>query len=89
MGAKSTKSRASRNYEDFVIGAPSRFFYFLRPFVWAWARLGKTDSTRYYGTSIRRVGTSKVEVTFDLPPTVKERMQRAVAAGKQIRLFVL
>ena len=83
------KRSRTRHYEDFVIGTPSGLFYLMRPLVWVWAQFGKSKRAKYYGTSIRRVGKSKIEVTFDLPPTVKQQMARAIKAGKAIRLFVL
>ncbi len=79
-----------RHYEDFVIGTPSWLLYLIRPIGWLMTRLGKqVPISQYYGTSVRRVGKNKVEVTFDLPPRVKQQMIRAIEAGKSIRLFVL
>ena len=83
------KTKPHPHYQDFVISTPSPLFYGLKPLVWLWARFSKSASARYYGTTIRRVGKSKIEVTFDLPPTVKQQMHKAIEAGKTIRLFVL
>ena len=79
-----------RHYEDFVIGTPSWLLYLIRPWAWLLASFGRqVPASRYYSTSIRRVGRNKIEVTFDLPPTIKQQMNKAIAAGKSIRLFVL
>lgn len=83
------KTTTTRYYEDFVIGTPSNIFYFLRPLVWAYNVVKKDKSRKYYQTQVRRVGKSKIEVTFDLPPAVKQKMHKAIESGKQIRLFVL
>lgn len=81
--------RAS-NYQDFVIGTPKATFYVMRPVSWLLVKFGLIKTRpNYYGTMVRRVGTSKIEVTFDLPPNIKQQMSSAIEAGKQIRLFVL
>lgn len=78
------------HYQDFVIGSPKATFYIMRPISWLLTKLGLAKKhPLYYGTSIRRVGNTKIEVTFDLPPTIKQQMHSAIQAGKQIRLFVL
>ncbi len=79
---------AGAHYQDFVIGAPTTLLRLAKPFFWLGGRLGK-HPTPYYGTTVRRVGKSKIEVTFDLPPTIKQQMHKAIQAGKQIRLLVL
>jgi hypothetical protein len=80
----------AKHYQDFVIAAPTAPLYWIRPVAWLKNKLGKpARSGRYYGTTVRRVGKTKIEVTFDLPPSIKKQMHNAIEAGKQIRLFVL
>jgi hypothetical protein len=75
-------------YQDFIISdARSTTVW---DFIKHWLRLKTKRAARStYGTQVRRVGKHKVELTFDLPPTIRQRMQRAVSSGKQIRLVVL
>lgn len=83
------KARPGR-YQDFVIGTPSWLLYLVRALTWVMYHFfGKSPKVSYYGTTVRRVGKSKIEVTFDLPPTIKQQMSKAIESGKAIRLFVL
>ncbi|MBI3983814.1 hypothetical protein HY346_00780 [Candidatus Microgenomates bacterium] len=85
-----SNSFTRRHYQDFVITTPTSAFYVARPLAWLITRLGwGPKHINYYGTTVRRIGKTKIEVTFDLPPTIKQLMHEAIAAGKQIRLFVL
>ncbi len=79
------------HYQDFVIAGSTAPLYLIRPMAWLNSKLGhkSTRKNQFYRTTVRRVGKSKIEVTFDLPPTIKQQMHRAIEAGKQIRLMVL
>lgn len=82
--------RSSRHHQDFIISSSPTWLRWLHPLLWLGLKIkGRKYQANYYGTTIRRVGKSKIEVNFDLPPTVKQQMSNAVAAGKSIRLFVL
>lgn len=84
------KQILTSHYQDFVIASPTTPLYLIRPSAWFKSKFGKPDRTKaYYRTTVRRVGKTKIEVTFDLPPTIKQQMHRAIEAGKQIRLMVL
>lgn len=80
----------NKHYQDFVISSAPASMRWLHPLLWLGLKLkGRKSQASFYRTTIRRVGKSKMEVTFDLPPTVKQQMSKAVEAGKGIRLFVL
>lgn len=74
-------------YQDFIISdasttKPGQLFKH-------WFRLKiRRPAKAFYGTQVRRIGKSRIEVTFELPPKVRQQMQRAVESGKQIRLYV-
>lgn len=50
-------------------------------------RLRRTRG-RYYPTGTRQLQDGRVEVTFNLPPSVLRQWQTAITSGKKIRLFV-
>lgn len=80
----------NQHYQDFVISSSPTWMRWLHPLLWLGLKAkGRKYQASYYRTTIRRIGKSKMEVTFDLPPNVKQQMSKAVAAGKGIRLFVL
>lgn len=84
------KQLLSSHYQDFVIAGPTAPLYLIRPAAWFKSKFGKpVKGGQYYRTTVRRVGKTKIEVTFDLPPTIKQQMHNAIQAGKQIRLMVL
>lgn len=84
------KQLLSNHYQDFVIASPTAPLYLIRPSAWLKTKFGRVNrGSAYYRTTVRRVGKSQIEVTFDLPPTIKQQMHRAIEAGKQIRLLVL
>ncbi|MBI4101169.1 hypothetical protein HY441_01690 [Candidatus Microgenomates bacterium] len=80
----------SKHSQDFIISTSPTWLRWARPLLWLGLRLkGRKYQASYYRTTIRRVGKSKIEVNFDLPPNIKQQMHKAIEAGKQIRLFVL
>ena len=82
-----TRASAKTSYQDFIISDASA----IKPLrlVRHWLRLKVHLPLRaFHGTSVRRVGRNKIEVTFDLPPKVRQQMHQAIRAGKQIRLYV-
>jgi hypothetical protein len=82
--------KKSKHSQDFIISTAPAWFRWLHPLLWLGLMAkGRKSQATYYRTTIRRVGKSKIEVNFDLPPALKKQIHTAIEAGKQIRLFVL
>lgn len=58
----------------------------LMPRVPRWWRVKKRG--RFYPTGTQTMPDGRVEVTFNLPPSITRQWQSAIKTGKRIRLFV-
>ncbi len=83
-----TRKQNKQSYQDFVIADLATHLSQLSRFKRLVRRLGLKRASGHYITSVRRVAGTRAEVTFELPPSIKQQMQEAIVAGKQIRLYV-
>lgn len=48
----------------------------------------KSPRGRFYPTGTRQMPDGRIEVTFNLPPSILSQWRAALKTGKRIRLFV-